>query len=215
MLRNLILVALLLPFLINSPVKPENPGDGFWVDTACSHPETLETQIQVEAKTLDKRAKILSEYLKKYNSPLQFHAQDFIEASDTYQIDWRLAPSIAGVESTFGKAIPGGFNGWGWGVYGTQAIYFESWKDGIYTVSEGLKKNYIDKGLKDPHSMNRVYAASPYWGSKVNYFLNDLENFAQNFEIKEDQMLNPVNIEDKTAGASARLKDGVELAFKI
>ncbi|MCR4305823.1 MAG: hypothetical protein NUV73_01940 [Candidatus Daviesbacteria bacterium] len=136
----------------------------------------------IEAKKLDYRAEILSNYLAKYNSPLQYHAQDFIDAADTYQLDWKMMPAIAGVESTFGKFIPGGYNGWGWGVYGTQAIYFTSWRDAIFTISKGLREGYLDKGLTDPYSMNRVYAASPTWGMKVSYFMNDIEKFADSYQ---------------------------------
>ena len=134
---------------------------------------TLTAKIHLTNKG-DRRAEILQAYLARYNSPLQAHAADFIEAADTYNMDWKLVPAIAGVESTFGKHIPGGYNGWGWGVYGNQALGFKSWRHGIFTVAEGLKKNYIDKGLTTPIAMNRIYASSPTWGTKVNYFLNDI-----------------------------------------
>ncbi len=137
---------------------------------------------EIEAKKLDNKANILAKYLAKFDSPLQYHAQDFIDASKTYGLDWKMLPAIAGVESTFGKQIPGGFNAWGWGVYGTQAIYFDSWKDGIFTIARGLREGYLNKGLTDPYSINRIYAASPYWGGKVSYFMQDLENFANQFE---------------------------------
>lgn len=136
---------------------------------------------QVEAKQLDKQAQILAAYLRKFNSPLEYHAQDFIDAAKKYNLDWKLVAAISGVESTFGKAIPGGFNGWGWGVYGDQAIYFNSWTEAIYTISQGLKENYIDKGYTEPYAMNRIYAASPAWGSKVTFFMNEIDQFAQEF----------------------------------
>lgn len=137
---------------------------------------------EVEAKKLDPEAEILRLYLSKHNSPLEYHAQDFIDAAKEYNLDWKLLPAIAGVESTFGKFIPGGYNAYGWGVYGTQAIYFTSWTDGIYTVAQGLRENYLDKGLTDPYAMNKIYAASPLWGKKVTFFMNELEKFASGFE---------------------------------
>ncbi|MCL4366458.1 hypothetical protein M1437_04495 [Patescibacteria group bacterium] len=146
------------------------------------------TSSEIEAKKLDNKAKILSEYLANFDSPLQYHAQDFIDAADSYGLDWKLIPAIAGVESTFGKHIPGGFNAWGWGVYGTQAIYFNSWRDGIFTLAKGLREGYLDKGLNDPYSMNRVYAASPFWGGKVSYFMQDLQSFADKFEANTTQV---------------------------
>ncbi|MDP3733444.1 MAG: hypothetical protein Q8Q91_02770, partial [Candidatus Daviesbacteria bacterium] len=48
------------------------------------------------------------------------------------------------------------------------------------TVSKGLRENYVNKGYTEPYSMNRIYAASPTWGRKVTYFMNDLEKFAAN-----------------------------------
>ena len=138
---------------------------------------------QVEAQIFDPQAQVLADYLKKYDSPLQYHAQDFIDAARIYDLDWKLVPAIAGVESTFGKAIPGGYNAWGWGVYGNQAVYFRSWKEGIFVISEGLRVGYLNKGLKDPYSMNRVYAASSAWGGNVTYFMRDLEKFAQKVAV--------------------------------
>lgn len=162
------------------------------------------TLTQVSYKQLDERAKILSDYLASYRSPLQYHAQDFIDAANEYSLDWKLVVSIAGVESTFGKQIPGGFNGWGWGVYGSQAIYFSSWKEGIFTVSKGLQEDYISRGLTDPYSMNRRYAASPAWGRKVAYFMNDLEKFANKFE-SETIDLSGVESTPRIAAVSGQL----------
>lgn len=144
--------------------------------------KTQREQVEIEAKRLDPQAEILASYLSKYNSPLEYHAQDFIDAAKKYNLDWKLVPAIAGVESTFGKFIPGGYNGWGWGVYGNQALYFDSWREGIFTVSKGLRENYIDKGLTEPYAMNRVYAASFHWGGNVTYFMRDLEKFASEYQ---------------------------------
>lgn len=176
MKKLLVFSLLILPLLFQSrPVSagklvPENPGIS-----------------QIESRKLDKQAVILSRYLAKFDSPLQYHAQDFIDASQVYGLDWKLLPSIAGVESTFGKQIPGGYNAWGWGVYGTQAIYFDSWKDGIFTIARGLRENYLNKGLTEPYSINRVYAASPRWAGGVTYFMRDLEQFAGNIEADQKQ----------------------------
>lgn len=147
--------------------------DNLVVPEPANSPTTI-----IEAKQLDKQAQILAAYLHTHNSPLEYHAQDFIDAAKQYNLDWKLVAAISGVESTFGKQIPGGYNGWGWGVYGNQAIYFNSWTEAIYTISQGLRENYIDKGYTEPYSMNRIYAASPFWGSKVRYFMQDIDKFA-------------------------------------
>lgn len=158
----------------------------------------------LEPKRVDERSLILKAYFNKYNSPLEDSAPDFIEAADRYGIDWKLVPSIAGVESTFGKNIPGGYersstsyNCWGWGVYGTQTIYFKSWRDGIFTISKGLKENYIDLGLDTPYKMNPKYAASNTWGWKVDYFMKDLEKFSLDLTL-------PVNVGSELEASSTQ-----------
>lgn len=142
--------------------------------------EELPTQqMSIIAAPVDPRVLVLQDYLNKHKSPLAANAQDFVEAADTYNMDWRLVPAIAGVESTFGKRIPGGYNAWGWGVYGDKSLGFGSWKDGIYTVSKGLKENYIDDGLTTVPAIGRRYASSTHWPNSVNFFLNDIEKYYQ------------------------------------
>lgn len=143
---------------------------------------------EIVRKKLDNKAQILSAYLASYDSPLEYHAQDFVDAAKEYNLDWKMLPAIAGVESTFGRFIPGGYNAYGWGVYGNQAIYFKSWKEGIFTVAKGLRENYFNRGLTEPYSINRVYAASPRWGGNVTYFMRDLEKFAARYEAKQKQL---------------------------
>lgn len=159
------------------------------------------THSKLESRELDPRAKVLSQYFASHNSPFEYQAQDFIDASDKFGLDWKLVPAIAGVESTFGKAAFG-YNAWGWGIYGDNALNFKSWRTGIYTVSKGLKTGYIDRGLTNPYKMNKVYAASPSWGFKVNFFMNDMDRFASQDGMASIKATNPLI---KTAAASARL----------
>lgn len=137
---------------------------------------------KISARRMDPEAQVLAAYFTKYNSPLASHAQDFVDAAKMYGLDWRLVAAISGVESTFGKQSYG-FNAWGWGIYGDQTLDFQSWKAGIYTVSEGLRQNYVNKGLTNPYLMNRIYAASPSWGGKVTYFMADMERFASGYQF--------------------------------
>lgn len=137
-------------------------------------------QARTLAKTEDVRTKILKAYLEKYSSPLAQYADDFISSADAFNLDWKLVAAISGVESTFGKQIPyNSYNGWGWGIYGNNVIRFSSWKEGIETVSKGLRENYVDKlGDGDVYRIGRLYAASPSWASRVEYFMNDINKFA-------------------------------------
>ncbi|KKR81177.1 MAG: hypothetical protein UU73_C0003G0255 [Candidatus Daviesbacteria bacterium GW2011_GWA1_41_61] len=199
--KKIVTLLLLSIFLVNGPLGA----------TDTIGPNTGSQKEEIVSSTIDKRAQILQAYLTKYNSPLQYQAQNFVDAADKYNLDWKLVAAISGVESTFGKHVPGGsgtpyssYNGWGWGVYGTQAIYFKSWKEGIYTVSEGLRTNYLNKGLTNPYAINRVYAASPTWGAKVSHFLADMEKFEKQYTKSSDKDKAPTLI-FKTAGNSAAL----------
>jgi len=126
----------------------------------------------------DNRVIILREFLGKFNSPLAPFAVNFIETADKYDLDWKLVAAISGVESTFGHQIPyASFNGWGWGIYGNNVIRFSSWKEGIETVSKGLRENYIDRGTKNVYEIGRFYAASPTWAQRVSYFMRKIDEF--------------------------------------
>lgn len=134
----------------------------------------------IKVKNSDTRIRVLQGYLKQYNSPLVEYAPAFVKYADSYDLDWRLVAAISGVESTFGREIPyGTYNGWGWGIYGTNMIYFQSWEDGIRTVTSGLRENYINKwGASNVYEIGRFYAASPTWAQRVDYFMAKISDFA-------------------------------------
>jgi len=128
----------------------------------------------------DNRVKILREFLESYNSPLAPFARAFVETADIYNLDWRLVAAISGVESTFGQQIPANsYNGWGWGIYGNNVIYFSSWEDGIQTISKGLREKYMDRtGTDNIYAIGSSYAASPTWAVRVESFMNSISNFS-------------------------------------
>ena len=104
----------------------------------------------------------------------------FVAEADRLGLDWKLVAAIAGVESTFGHRVPrNSYNAWGWGIFtGKQdGIHFATWADGITTVSEGLKNRYVNRGAKTIEQIGRIYAASPTWSRKVNFFLAKIEAF--------------------------------------
>lgn len=140
---------------------------------------SAQLQTPLSTKGEDSRVKILKTFLEKYSSPLTLYAKDFVETADLYRLDWRLVASISGVESTFGKHIPyNSYNGWGWGIYGDNIIYFSSWTDGIETVSNGLRVNYMNKwGATNIYDIGRIYAADPNWASKVDFFIEKITEY--------------------------------------
>ncbi len=141
-----------------------------------------------ELNSLDDRVTKLESYLEAKNSPLAGTAAHLVGEADRLGLDWRLVPAIAGTESYFGQHIPqNSYNAWGWAIFtGMQdGKHFDGWEDGVTIVSEGLKKNYVNRGLETPETMGPVYAADPSWAWKVNHFIEDIENFKPN---KTDQL---------------------------
>lgn len=125
-----------------------------------------------------RRAVILYNFLDKYNSPLKVYSRDFVEKADQYNLDYRLVAAISGVESTFAQQLPyNSYNAWGWGIYGTNMIYFKSYPEAIGTISKSLREDYINKwGAKDVYQIGRFYAASPTWAQRVVYFMSKIED---------------------------------------
>jgi hypothetical protein len=132
----------------------------------------------------DTRAKILQSYLKAYKSPLADHAGTFITVADKYDLDWRLLPAIAGVESGFGNAMPkNSYNAWGWGVpTGAQSgVSFESWDDAIETVGKGLRNSYVDQGYDTLLAIESRYTppsasqSDHPWVTGVEKFMAEIE----------------------------------------
>lgn len=125
--------------------------------------------------------------LEKYDSPLVDQADYFIETCIKYKLDCYFLPSITGVESTFGKfTSPGSFNPFGWG---RGLMQFKNWADGIDTVGEGLRKNYIDKGANTVDEIGAIYCEGNTWSGKVKYFINQF--------IKEEEKINLFFTSDK------------------
>lgn len=58
---------------------------------------------------------------------------------------------------------------------GTSYKKFSSLDAGIYGFMYNLKTNYFDKGLNTPEKMNKKYAASKTWSTKVNHYVNKIK----------------------------------------
>jgi len=101
---------------------------------------------QEEKITLDLKRKELAikSVLNRYNSPMVDSASSFTETCLKYNLDCYLLPSIAGLESTFGRFIwPNSYNAFGWA---RGFMMFNSWSEGIDTVGKGLRENYLNRG---------------------------------------------------------------------
>jgi len=134
--------------------------------------------ISAQVTASDARAAILRQYLTVYGSPLIPYAEKIVEVADRHGMDYRLITAIAQQESNLCKIIPyDSHNCWGWGITGSSTLYFDSYEQGIETVTQGLKENYIDKGYITPDEIMTKYTphSNGSWARGVNIFLADME----------------------------------------
>lgn len=143
------------------------------------------TQI-VEAKALDYREikreqeiKSVREFLQNYNSPLADSAQDFVDASYIYGLDYRLLPAIAGTESTFGQHTPSCafYNPFGWSSSTSPCGFyrFSDYHQAIWTVAQTLGTGNTYKDFQETGDVGilaRNYNnGETHWIYSVNYFM--------------------------------------------
>jgi hypothetical protein len=169
---GLIILILIFSF---SPVYAQEAG------SSASLASNSSSVSRSTTKEILLKKKVIKTVLSRYHSPLVSEVDAFVDSCIKYEIDCYWVVSIAGVESTFGKAImPGTYNGWGWGG-GT--IYFKDWSDGIDIVSKGLKTRYIDQGADTIEKIAHIYAPpSTTWASHVYYFMNQFQAQEQNIK---------------------------------
>jgi hypothetical protein len=143
--------------------------------------QTPSAQLKINKPVADNRTQILEDYLDQFNSPLADYADEFVKAADAYDLDWRLLTAITGVESTYGRFIPrNSYNAYGWN---NGAYAFHSWEDSIWTVTQSLKENYVDRGANTVEKIGRIYAPpSPFWAGKVKKFMAQIDSQTQ-FEL--------------------------------
>ncbi len=125
------------------------------------------------------KVRSLEKFFDGYKSPLKANSKTFVEVAEKYGLDYRLLPAISCMESSCGKLlIQGSYNPFGWGVYGSQAIYFKDYDEAIETVGKGLKDNYLSKGFDTPAKIAPVYTPPNHvnWLNGVTFFMTKIES---------------------------------------
>src|SRR3972149_7709135 len=154
------LIAIILAMIVGAALNAPSP---VW---AAQREAEAAGMLAARLPVVDQRSVKLQKYLEWRRSPMAEEAAAFVAQADRHSLDWRLVAAIAGLESTFGRAVPSGsYNAWGWGIPtgASSGIAFASWEHGIATVSEGLRQRYIDEGNVTIEQIGRIYAASPTW----------------------------------------------------
>lgn len=127
---------------------------------------------EIKAKK-DDRAVLLKKFLKKNGSPMANDATKLVKIADKYNLDWKLLPAIAGVESQYGNMIPSGsYNPYGWN---NGKAYFQNWSDASETVALGIRTRYVASGIVTPYSIGPSYAANPAWATHVANYMHQID----------------------------------------
>ena len=99
----------------------------------------------------------LKTFLQKRESPIVHLTSDFIAAADRNNLDWRLLPAIATLESSAGKRYRNN-NIFGWD---SCEVRFPTVRDGIHQVANRLSESelYRDKDLDGILSTYNPYSS--------------------------------------------------------
>lgn len=117
----------------------------------------------------DSRIQRIRAFFSRRDCPAKRYAADFVSASDQYQLDWRLLPSLAMVESTGGKAYKNN-NIFGWA---NCKRAFPTVKAGIHTVAERLANSPYYRG-KSLDGKLHAYNSRPIYGKTVKRVMAQL-----------------------------------------
>lgn len=131
-----------------------------------------------EVESKDARSEIIRQYLEYYNSPLVPYSDLIVATADKYGLDYRLITAIAQKESNLCKIIPpDSYNCWGWGIHSKGTLKFSSYEEGIETVSEGIRQNYIDKGYTTISDIMGKYTplSNGSWATGVIQFMKQMQ----------------------------------------
>lgn len=126
----------------------------------------------------DARSEIIRQYLESYSSPLTPYSEFIVSVADQYSLDFRLITAIAMQESNLCKIIPpGSYNCWGWGIHSEGTLGFNSFAEGIETVSKGLREEYLDKGYSTVEEIMSKYTplSNGSWAHGVNQFMTEMQ----------------------------------------
>jgi hypothetical protein len=126
----------------------------------------------------------LQNFFNRFDSPLATLSATFITASEAYNLDWRLLPAIAGVESTFGKYTPScaPYNPFGWSSTTSPCgLYrFSSFGDAVWHLADRLSNFPAYSKWRETGEiieLAKVFNGSHQetWARNLNYFLEILK----------------------------------------
>jgi flagellum-specific peptidoglycan hydrolase FlgJ len=117
----------------------------------------------------DTRGRALRTFFEKMDCPAREYIAEFLDAADSYRLDWRLLPSLAFVESGAGKSAPNN-NLFGWDSGRAQ---FSSPIAGIHEVGFRLTHSPLYKD-KDLDALLATYNPAAEYAQKVKSVMEQI-----------------------------------------
>ncbi len=151
----------------------------------ASFPQTLGAST-VSIQKEDAVTELVFQYLKKYESPMQNSASNFVKIFRKYNIDPTIPLAIAQCESNLGLRMPEDcHNPFGLGIHSKGRLCFETWELGYEKMAKTLKENYIDQGLITPDEIMQKYCPNSLekggsWAKCVNQFSEEIKSLKTN-----------------------------------
>jgi hypothetical protein len=115
-----------------------------------------------KAPVADHRLARLQAFFAKADCPAKAYSNDFLEAADRNDLDWRLLPSISYVESTGGKSAKNN-NMFGWN---SGRAIFRTARQGIHEVGYRLTHSHLYRS-KNIDQLLATYNPSGEYAQKV------------------------------------------------
>lgn len=119
--------------------------------------------------TKDSRFQRIKAFFQRRSCPMERYAADLVAAADRHQLDWRLLPSLALVESSGGKAFMNN-NVFGWDSCRQR---FPSVEAGIHAVAERLANSPYYRG-KNLDEKLKAYNQNPGYAATVKRVMSQL-----------------------------------------
>lgn len=171
-----------------------------WVAAAVTLASVARCEEAADSKhNSDPRVERLTYFLAANRCPVKHLAPDFVSAADRYQLDWRLLPSIAIVETGCGRQQKRN-NLFGWA---SARKGFESLRAGIYAVAERLANSKLYRN-KELDALLRTYNRHAGYGKKVKRFM---------LVVESTEPLRARSTGEQRASALIELPPASEMAF--
>lgn len=135
-------------------------------------------EINTSLTKADARSEILRQYLEKFDSPLEPHADLLVQVADENNFDFRWMVAIAMQESNLCRYIPeNSYNCWGWGIYGDKVTRFSSYEHAITAIAPQFKEIFLKHPEISPDEVMKSYTppSDGSWAFGVNQFMSELE----------------------------------------